>query len=71
MRNLFIALFIFTTSQIFSQSFKMNSLVSERNQHGIIEGVILDDDNINEPLVFAKIQVKTWHLFTNYQLYRL
>ena len=58
MRNLFIALFIFTTSQIFSQSFEMNSLVSERNQHGIIEGTILDGDNIKEPLVFAEVQVK-------------
>lgn len=58
MRNLFITLFIFTTSQIFSQSFEMSSLVSEKNQNGIIEGVILDGDTINEPLIFAEVQVK-------------
>ncbi|WP_299526920.1 carboxypeptidase-like regulatory domain-containing protein [uncultured Lutibacter sp.] len=58
MRNLFITLFIFTTSQIFSQSFRMNSLISEENQNFSIEGVILDSDNLNEPLFFAEIQVK-------------
>ena len=58
MRDLFITLFIFTTSQIFSQSFRMNSLISEENQNFSIEGVILDSDNLNEPLFFAEIQVK-------------
>lgn len=62
MRNLFITLFVFTTSQIFSQSFGMSSLVSERSNTGIIEGVILDGDNTNEPLVFAEVQVKNTNI---------
>lgn len=64
MRNLFITLFIFTTSQIFSQSFEMSSLVSEISNTGIIEGVILDGDNTNEPLVFAEVQVKNTNIST-------
>ena len=40
----------------------MSSLVSERSNTGIIEGVILDGDNTNKPLVFAEVQVKNTNI---------
>ena len=58
MRYLFLAVLLFSSTSIFSQSLKMGSLISEFNRNGEIEGIIYDGENENEPLVFAEVIVK-------------
>jgi hypothetical protein len=49
---------IFTSVISYSQSFKVPSLFQEQQKNGTIEGVVLDKENSNEPLIFAEIKVK-------------
>lgn len=49
---------IFTSVISYSQSFKVPSLFQEHQKNGTIEGVVLDKENSNEPLIFAEIKVK-------------
>lgn len=49
---------VFSTVFTYSQSFKVDSFFPENQQNGTINGLILDEDNNNEPLVFAEIIVK-------------
>lgn len=49
---------VFSTVFTYSQSLKVDSFFSENQQNGTINGLILDEDNNNEPLVFAEIIVK-------------
>ena len=58
MRYFLIILFILSSKVIYSQSFKVDSFLLEKQQTGTIKGVILDKENNNEPLVFAEIIVK-------------
>ena len=61
----FLLIFILTFSTVsYSQSFKLGSLTAELNKKGIIEGVILDNDNNNEPLPFVDITIKNLQLTT-------
>ena len=57
--KLSVFLFVFFFSLTFySQSFKVDSFFSESQQNGTIKGFVLDEENNNEPLVFAEIIVK-------------
>ena len=58
MRLLVTALFIFTNTFLFSQSFEVGSLVDDFLKNGKIEGVVLDNEVNNEPMAFATISVK-------------
>lgn len=49
---------IFTSVISYSQSFKVPSLFQEQQKNGTIEGVVLDKENSNEPLIFTEIKVK-------------
>lgn len=57
--RLLVLLFVFLFSLTFySQSFKVDSFFAKPDENGILKGLILDEDNNNEPLVFAEIIVK-------------
>lgn len=58
MRLFIIAVFLIFSASTFGQSFNVNSLVSELDNNGSIEGVIYDGDNNSEPLFFAEVVVK-------------
>ena len=61
----FLLILILTFSTVsHSQSFKLNSLIAELNKKGVVEGVILDNDNNNEPLPFVDITIKNLQLTT-------
>jgi hypothetical protein len=68
MRLLVTALFIFTNTFLFSQSFEVGSLVDDFSKNGKIEGVVLDNEINNEPLAFATISVKNTDFETNSDL---
>lgn len=64
MRLLVTALFIFTNTFLFSQSFEVGSLVDDFSKNGKIEGVVLDNEENNEPLAFVTISVKNTEVET-------
>lgn len=58
MRLFIVTIFLIVCSITFGQSLSINSLVSEFDKNGTIEGVIYDGGNNKEPLFFAEIAVK-------------
>lgn len=68
MRLLVTALFIFTNTFLFSQSFEVGSLVDNFSKNGKIEGIVLDNEINDEPLAFATISVKNTEFETNSDL---
>lgn len=58
MRFLFIAVLLFSSTSLFSQSFEVSSFFSETNKNGVIEGIVLDGETENGPLIFANIGIK-------------
>ncbi len=68
MRLLVTALFIFTNTFLFSQSFEVSSFFTDTEKNGKIEGIVLDNEIENEPLAFATISVKNTDFETNSDL---
>ncbi len=68
MRLLVTALFIFTNTFLFSQSFEVSSFFTDTEKKGKIEGIVLDNEIDNEPLAFATISVKNTDIETNSDL---
>ncbi len=68
MRLLVTALFIFTNTFLFSQSFEVSSFFTDTPKNGKIEGVVLDNEVENEPLAFATISIKNTDIETNSDL---
>lgn len=68
MKQFLVLLFVVTSAIAHSQSFKVNSLVSEQTKSGKITGIILDNEVANEPLAFATVEVKDTNLSTTTEL---
>jgi len=68
MKQFLVLLFVVTSAVAHSQSFKVNSLVSEQTKSGKITGIILDNEVANEPLAFATVEVKDTNLSTTTEL---
>lgn len=68
MKQFLVLLFLVTSAIAHSQSFKVNSLVSEQTKSGKITGIILDNEVANEPLAFATVEVKDTNLSTTTEL---
>lgn len=58
MKHFILVFLLFSSSYTFSQSLTIGSLISDFNRNGQIEGLILDGENNNEPLMFADVIVK-------------
>lgn len=57
MKSIFTAVFFIISSISIAQTFEVASLI-KKETNGIIEGVLIDSDNNDEPLVFATVAVK-------------
>lgn len=64
MQRFWLILILTFSTVTYSQSFKLNSLISELNKKGVVEGVIFDNENSNEPLPFVDITIKNLQLIT-------
>ena len=64
MKAIFIILIFLSSSSIFSQNFEPNSLVSDFNKSGKIEGVIVDYKDSTSILAFTNITVKNTSIST-------
>jgi len=64
MKAIFIILIFLSSSSIFSQNFEPNSLVSDFNKSGKIEGVIVDYKASTSILAFTNITVKNTSIST-------
>lgn len=58
MRFLFAVVLLFSSASLFSQSFEVSSFFTETVKNGIIEGIVMDGEADNEPLIFASIGIK-------------
>ncbi|NLP57264.1 carboxypeptidase-like regulatory domain-containing protein [Lutibacter sp. B1] len=68
MRVILFTILLFTSTQFFGQSFKVDSFFSDSNRNGKIEGVILDSENEENPLAFADISVKDTSISTTSEI---
>jgi len=64
MRYLILVFLLFTSAYTVSQSLKIGSLTPEFNRNGEIEGIVYDDENNKQPLMFAEVTVKDSNITT-------
>lgn len=68
MRYILSFLFLAVSFTAQSQTYQYASLVSNSNQLGIIKGIVVDDENIEEGLAFATIAVKNTQIETSTEI---
>lgn len=68
MKQFLILVFVIASTVAHSQTFKVNSLISEQANSGKISGIVLDNEVANEPLAFATVEVKDTNLSTTTEL---
>jgi len=64
MKVFWFAIFIITSTLAHSQSFEVGSLFSNTQENCKIKGFVFDNENNNEPLLFATVAVKNTTIST-------
>jgi hypothetical protein len=68
MRYILSFLFLAVSFTAQSQTYQYASLISNSNQSGIVKGIVLDDQNMEEGLAFASISVKNTLIETSTEI---
>ena len=58
MKTFQLALLLFSSTLVHSQSYNIGSLLAGMHKNGEIKGVVFDNETNNQPLLFANVAVK-------------
>ena len=64
MKLFWFAIILFSSTLIHSQSFEVESLLSETSTTGKIKGLVFDSESNNDPLLFASVAIKNTTIST-------
>ena len=68
MKLFWFAIILFSSTLIHSQSFEVESLLSETSTTGKIKGLVFDSESNNDPLLFASVAIKNTTISTTTDL---